>query len=104
MVMLPSKKQRVFAFDCRATIGLVAGSGRTEKPMLKAGNKHHLKRMKNKRWPNPSGAAQNAVDHPFGNKRTSRKAKRKAVGHDAPPGRKVGSLWPRTQERVNENG
>ena len=99
LIQLPSKKEKQFNLDCRACIGIISGGGRTEKPFLKAGNKHYNKRMKNKRWPNPSGAAQNAVDHPFGNKRTSRKAKQKAVGHFAPPGRKVGKLWPRRTGR-----
>ena len=39
-----------------------------------------------------SGSAQNAVDHPFGNKRTSRKSKAIPVSRDAPPGRKVGMI------------
>ena len=99
IVQLPSKKEKQFDLNCRAAIGIIAGSGRVEKPMLKAGVMHFNRRMKNKRWPNPSGAAQNAVDHPFGNKRTSRKAKQKAVGHFAPPGRKVGKLWPRRTGR-----
>lgn len=92
---LPSKQEKLFNLDCRACIGIIAGAGRLEKPMLKAGTKHFRKRMTNKRWPNPTAAAQNAVDHPYGNKRTSRKAKNKAVGHFAPPGRKVGKLWPK---------
>src|SRR3989344_7309227 len=99
LILLPSKKERMFNLNCHAIIGVVAGGGRTEKPLLKAGVQHFRKRMKNKRWPNPSGAAQNAVDHPFGNKRTSRKAKQKAVGHFAPPGRKVGKLWPKQTGR-----
>jgi len=94
-IILPSKKEKIFPITCRACIGVIAGGGRLEKPMLKAGVKHFRKRMTNKRWPNPSAAAQNAVDHPFGNKRTSRKAKNKAVGRFAPPGRKVGNLWPK---------
>lgn len=98
-IQLPSKKEKTFPINCRAIIGIVAGGGRLEKPMLKAGVKHFRKRMTNKRWPNPSAAAQNAVDHPYGNKRTSRKAKNKAVGHFAPPGRKVGKLWPRQSGR-----
>ncbi|HLC33336.1 MAG TPA: 50S ribosomal protein L2 [Candidatus Nanoarchaeia archaeon] len=98
-IMLPSKKEKTFNLDCRACIGVIAGGGRTEKPMLKAGNMHFNRRMKNKRWPNPSGAAQNAVDHPFGNKRTSRKARQRSVSHFAPPGRKVGKLWPRQTGR-----
>ncbi len=98
-VILPSRKERQFPIACRAIIGTVAGGGRKEKPFLKAGIKHFFKRSRNKRWPNPSAAAQNAVDHPFGNKRTSRKAKQRPVGHNAPPGRKVGKLWPRRTGR-----
>ncbi|MCX6708765.1 MAG: 50S ribosomal protein L2 [Candidatus Woesearchaeota archaeon] len=98
-IQLPSKKERLFNLKCRACIGVIAGAGRLEKPMLKAGVQHFRKRMTNKRWPNPSAAAQNAVDHPYGNKRTSRKAKNKSVGHFAPPGRKVGKLWPRRTGR-----
>ncbi len=98
-IELPSKKEKLFNLKCRACIGIISGGGRTEKPMLKAGTKHHRKRMQGKRWPNPSAAAQNAVDHPYGNKRTSRKAKNKSVGHFAPPGRKVGKLWPRRTGR-----
>lgn len=99
-VQLPSKKEKLFPLDCRACVGTVSGGGRGEKPMLKAGVRHFRKRMTNKRWPNPSAAAQNAVDHPYGNKRTSRKAKNKSVGHFAPPGRKVGKLWPRQTGRA----
>jgi large subunit ribosomal protein L2 len=98
-LLLPSKKEKLFHLDCRACIGIISGGGRTEKPMLKAGTKHFRKRMMNKRWPNPSAAAQNAVDHPFGNKRTSRKAKNVAASKFAPPGRKVGTLWPKRTGR-----
>ncbi len=98
-IQLPSKKEKLFNLDCRACVGVISAGGRLEKPMLKAGVKHFRKRMTNKRWPNPSAAAQNAVDHPYGNKRTSRKAKNKSVSHFAPPGRKVGKLWPRQTGR-----
>jgi len=92
-IQLPSKKEKTFNLQCRACIGIVAAGGRKEKPILKAGKQHHHKRARNKRWPNPSGSAQNAVDHPFGHTRTSRKARQKVAGRHAPPGRKVGSLW-----------
>lgn len=98
-VLLPSKKTKNIPATCRAIVGVVAGGGRVEKPFLKAGARHHRMRARNKRYPSPSAAAQNAVDHPFGNKRTSRKAKQRAVGHFAPPGRKVGKLWPRRTGR-----
>lgn len=94
-VLLPSKRQKVFHAGCRACIGIPAGAGRKEKPLLKAGAVYHRKRSKNKRYPNVSASAQNSVDHPFGNTRSARKAKQKAAGKFAPPGRKVGKLWPK---------
>lgn len=94
-VVLPSKKEKVFNLNCRACVGIVAAGGRKEKPLLKAGTHHYQKRAKNKHWPNPSASAQNAVDHPFGNTRSGRKAKQKAASRYAPPGKKVGSLWPK---------
>lgn len=98
-LLLPSKKLKNISSNCRAMIGMVAGGGRTEKPFLKAGARHHKARARNKRYPRQSAAAQNAVDHPFGNKRTSRKAKQRPVGHFAPPGCKVGKFWPRQTGR-----
>ena len=56
-------------------------------------------KAKNKLWPIMSGSAQNAVDHPFGNKRTSRKSKAKPAPHNAPPGRNVGMIRPRRTGR-----
>ncbi len=99
MVELPSKKQRAFNFKCRANIGVIAGGGRTEKPLLKAGTHYYKKKAKNKMFPVITGAAQNAVDHPFGNKRTSRKSKARPVSRDAPPGRKVGMIAARRTGR-----
>lgn len=47
-------------------IGLVAGGGRTEKPMLKAGRAHHKFAAKRNEWPKVRGVAMNPVDHPHG--------------------------------------
>lgn len=98
-LQLPSKKTRTFSPHCRASIGVIAGAGRPEKPFLKAGKRHYQMKSKNKLYPRSSACKMNAVDHPFGNKRSARKAKQKAVGHFAPPGRKVGKLWPRRTGR-----
>ena len=91
-VMLPSKKQKKFNLNCRAMIGIIAGGGRHEKPILKAGIMHYKKKAKNKLYPRTGGSKMNAIDHPFGNKRSARKAKQKPVSRFAPPGRKVGKL------------
>jgi large subunit ribosomal protein L2 len=98
-VLLPSKKRKAFNPQCRASIGVVAGGGRPEKPLLKAGVKFYKMKAKNKLWPSVRGAAQNAVDHPFGNARSSRKSKAKPVSRHAPPGRKVGMIAPRKTGR-----
>ena len=99
LVMLPSKKQKEFQAECRASIGILAGGGRLEKPFLKAGSKFFAKKARNKLWPKVCGAAMNAVDHPFGNKRTSRKSKARPVSRNAPPGRKVGMIAARRTGR-----
>ncbi|MBW2986584.1 50S ribosomal protein L2 [Candidatus Woesearchaeota archaeon] len=91
-VMMPSKKQRKFNVKCRAMVGIIAGGGRHEKPILKAGIMHHKMKAKNKLYPRTGGSKMNAIDHPFGNKRSARKAKQKPVSRFAPPGRKVGKL------------
>jgi len=91
-VMLPSKKKRQFNVKCRAMVGIIAGGGRHEKPFLKAGIMHHKKKAKNKLYPRTGGSKMNAIDHPFGNTRSARKAKQKPVSRFAPPGRKVGKL------------
>ena len=41
IVQLPSKKRKSFSSKCRASIGVVAGGGRHEKPLLKAGTNYY---------------------------------------------------------------
>ena len=98
-VQLPSKKQRTFSNKCRATIGLPAGGGRQEKPLLKAGNAYHKYAARNKYWPITSPNSMNAADHPYGNTRSLRKSKTRPAPRDAPPGRKVGMIRPRQSGR-----
>ncbi|MBI4149392.1 50S ribosomal protein L2 [Candidatus Woesearchaeota archaeon] len=98
-VMLPSKKVREFLPACRATIGVVAGGGRTEKPLMKAGTAFHEMHKKNKLYPRVSGVSMNAVDHPFGGKKSSHKGRPTQSPRDAPPGRKVGMIAPRRTGR-----
>jgi large subunit ribosomal protein L2 len=94
-VLLPSKKNRDFLPSCRATIGVIAGGGRPEKPFYKAGRKHFRMRAKNIYWPEVCGQSMNAVDHPLGGRSSHHKGKPGIAPHNAPPGRKVGSIRPR---------
>ena len=93
VVELPSAKRRDFLPDCRATIGVIAGSGRKEKPFLKAGNRYHAMKAKNKLWPQVSCTSMNAVDHPFGASRVSKGGPTQS-SRNSPPGRKVGKIAP----------
>jgi len=99
IVLLPSKKEREFDPACRASIGIVAGGGRREKPFLKAGRMYHKMRQKNKLYPKVSGVSMNAVDHPFGGSSSHHKGRPTQSGRFDPPGRKVGKLRPRRTGR-----
>lgn len=99
VIQMPSRKQKKFNPDCRATIGVVAGGGRVDKPFLKAGTKYYAMKARNKYWPIVSASAMNAVAHPFGNKRTLRKSKAKPAPKNAPPGRLVGAIRARKTGR-----
>ncbi|MBP1987492.1 50S ribosomal protein L2 [Halolamina salifodinae] len=92
VVQLPSGEVRRLPPECRATIGVVAGGGRTEKPFVKAGNKHHKMKARGTKYPRVRGVAMNAVDHPFGGGGRQHPGQPKSVSRDAPPGRKVGDI------------
>ena len=93
-VLMPSKKEKKFNKNCRAIIGIVAGDGRMDKPIIKAGKKYYIKKSKGKLWPRTSAVKMNAVDHPFGSGR-GKNPKSKIAKRNAPPGRKVGLLRPK---------
>ena len=92
VVQLPSDEMKRLDPQCRATIGVVAGGGRTEKPVLKAGKKYHKVKSRGTVWPRVRGVAMNAVDHPFGGGGRQHPGKPKSISRDAPPGRKVGDI------------
>ena len=95
LVQLPSKKTRLFDETCRAAVGRIAGGGRLEKPKLKAGVTYYAMKARRKNFPNVRGLAMNAVAHPYGKKRSSKKGKVTIAPRNAPPGRKVGKIRPR---------
>jgi len=91
MIRLPSGRTRYINDYCMATIGVVSGAGRTEKPFLKAGEKFHLMKAKGHKYPRTRGRAMVAAAHPYGSsKRSARKCT--TTSHGAPPGQKVGLI------------
>lgn len=93
-ILMPSKKEKIFHKNCRAIIGVIAGHGRLEKPILKAGKMYHIKRSKNKLYPRTSAVKMNVIDHPFGSGRGKR-IKSKIAKRNAPPGARVGLIRPK---------
>merc|ERR1712124_132394 len=92
MVKLPSGTRKRVSAASRAVIGIVAGGGRTDKPVLKAGNNYHKFKVKRNCWPKVRGCAMNPVEHPHGG------GNHQHVGHPtttprcAVPGQKVGLI------------
>ena len=104
VVRLPSGEVKRLNPRCRATIGVVAGGGRTEKPFVKAGKKYHKMRARGIKWPRVRGVAMNAVDHPFGGGGRQHPGRPKSVSRDAPPGRKVGDIASKRTGRGGKGG
>lgn len=65
-VKLPSGAKKVISSSSRGMIGIVAGGGRTDKPLLKASRAKHKFAVKRNSWPKTRGVAMNPVDHPHG--------------------------------------
>ncbi|MDE1857108.1 MAG: 50S ribosomal protein L2 [Candidatus Micrarchaeota archaeon] len=90
-ILLPSKATVSLPNYCRAQLGLVAGGGMSEQPIVKAGKNHYIKHALNRLWPTYRGVKSNPVDHPFGGKQ-HHKGKSSMTARNAPPGRKVGHI------------
>merc|ERR1711959_2311 len=98
-VRLPSGIKKWVQHSCRATVGIVAGGGRLDKPLLNAGRTYHKYRVKRNCWPKVRGCAMNPVEHPHGG------GNHQHVGHPTTtsrmcvPGQKVGLIAARRTGR-----
>jgi large subunit ribosomal protein L2 len=90
-VSLPSKTVKIFDSACRAQIGVVAGGGRLDRPIFKAGKMSKIVAPTAQRWPNVRGVAMSAYNHPFGGHQ-HHPGRSTIVARGAPPGQKVGLL------------
>ncbi|MBI5223636.1 50S ribosomal protein L2 [Candidatus Micrarchaeota archaeon] len=97
-IKLPSKKTIELSNECRVQLGVIAGGGRLEKPMLKAGNQYYKKTAQNRLWPVPRGVHQSPYNHPHGGKQ-HHVGKPTTVARSTPPGGKVGHIAARSTGR-----
>jgi len=91
-VKLPSGVKKVIPSSNRALVGIVAGGGRIEKPMLKAGRAYHKYKAKRNCWPRVRGVAMNPVEHPHGGGNHQHIGMPSTVRRDTSAGRKVGLI------------
>ena len=98
-IRLPSGKHKDLPSKCRATIGVLSGHGRTEKPLMKAGTAHYRAKARGKPYPTVSGVAMNPVDHPHGGGNHQAVHGPSSVSRNAPPGQKVGNIAPKRTGR-----
>ncbi|KAJ9058881.1 60S ribosomal protein L2 [Entomophthora muscae] len=91
-VKLPSGAKKVLHSKARATVGIVAGGGRIDKPLLKAGRAYHKYRVKRNSWPKTRGVAMNPVEHPHGGGNHQHIGHASTVARDSSAGQKVGLI------------
>lgn len=89
---LPSGAKKVVSSSCRAVVGIVAGGGRIDKPLLKAGRAYHKYKAKRNSWPKTRGVAMNPVDHPHGGGNHQHIGHASTVSRNSCPGQKVGLI------------
>ncbi len=99
-VKLPSGKFTTLNPKNRAMIGVLAGGGVGERPLMSAGGKWRRFRSKSKKYPIVRGVAQAAYVHPHGGGRHQHVGQSSTVARDAPPGAKVGSIAARKTGRA----
>merc|ERR1711973_706811 len=99
-VKLPSGTKKVIPSANRATVGIVAGGGRIDKPILKAGRAYHKYKVKRNCWPKVRGVAMNPVEHPHGGGNHQHIGKASTVMRGTSAGRKVGLIAARRTGRI----
>ena len=92
---MPSGELKEFNPACRAAIGVVAGGGRIDKPLGKAGKNFHTLRSRSVANKKTKGVAMNAVDHPNGGGSHPHVGGPNCHGRNAPPGQKAGFIAPK---------
>jgi len=99
-IRLPSGAKKTVSSSARAMVGIVAGGGRIDKPLLKAGSAYYKYKAKRNSWPHVRGVAMNPVDHPHGGGNHQHIGHPSTVRRDAPPGQKVGLIAARRTGRL----
>ena len=98
---LPSGSKKTLHSRCRAMVGIIAGGGRLDKPMMKAGRAYHKYAVKRNSWPKVRGVAMNPVEHPHGGGNHQHIGHASTCRRDAPPGKKAGMIAARRTGKIS---
>lgn len=99
VIKLPSGIKKILPSSARAIIGLVAGAGVTEKPILKAGVAHYLRKSRGQLFPRVRGVAMNPVDHAHGGGNHQHIGAPSTIAKSAPFAQQVGLIGARSTGR-----
>ncbi|KAL3247131.1 hypothetical protein MRX96_057224 [Rhipicephalus microplus] len=99
-IKLPLGAKKVLPSANCAMLGIIAGGGHVEKPILKAGRAYHKYKAKRNSWPKVRGVAMNPVEHPHGGGNHQHIGKASTVRRDASAGRKIGLIAARRTGRI----
>lgn len=91
-IKLPSGAKKIVSSNARGMIGIVAGGGRTDKPLLKASRAKHKFLAKRNSFPKTRGVAMNPVDHPHGGGNHQHIGKASTISRHASSGQKAGLI------------
>jgi len=99
VILMPSGAMKEFNPNCRAAIGIIAGGGRGDKPLAKAGKNYHTLRSRStaNKW--VKGVAMNAVDHPHGGGSHPHVGGPNCQRRTASPGQKAGFIAPKKKRK-----
>ncbi|MGI6471636.1 MAG: 50S ribosomal protein L2 [Candidatus Methanomethylophilaceae archaeon] len=99
---MPSGELKEFNPGCRAAVGIVAGNGRVDKPLGKAGANVHKLRSKAKANVHVAGIAMNAADHPHGGGSHPHVGGPNCQSRTASPGQKVGFIAKKKKKKTGK--
>lgn len=98
-IKLPSGEKVNVSADARAFIGIIAGGGKDDKPLLKAGAAYYKYKASGKVWPKTRGVAMNPVEHPHGGGNHQHIGHPSTISKHAPPNKRVGLVGARRTGR-----
>jgi large subunit ribosomal protein L8e len=99
-IRLPSGTKKGVSWDARGMVGVIAGGGRTDKPLMKAGAAFHKYKVKRNEWPKVRGVAMNPVEHPHGGGNHQHVGHSTCISQEAPAGKKCGLIGAKRTGRL----